>query len=60
MVFMEKPTGWASVKKELNDTGFLKKIIEFNREAIQSKTLKKIENYTKEAEFNETYMAKKS
>ena len=35
MVFMEKPTGWASVKKELNDTQFLNKIMDFNKDAIQ-------------------------
>lgn len=34
MVFMERSTGWPSVKKELNDTGFLKKILEFNKEGI--------------------------
>jgi len=60
MVFMEKPTGWASVKKELNDTQFLNKIMDFNKDAIQQKTLKKIETYTKEAEFTPEYMNKKS
>lgn len=34
MVFLEKPTGWASVKKELNDTGFLKNIMELDKEHI--------------------------
>lgn len=34
MVFMEKPTGWPSVKKELNDTQFLKRILEFNKDGI--------------------------
>ena len=60
MTFLEKPTGWTSVKKELNDTGFLKRIIEFDKEAIAAKTLKKIENYTKDADFNPDYMNKKS
>jgi len=34
MVFLEKPIGWASVKKELNDTGFLKNIMELDKEHI--------------------------
>lgn len=34
MIFMEKPTGWASVKKELNDTAFLKNIMELDKEHI--------------------------
>jgi dynein heavy chain len=34
MVFLEKPIGWPSVKKELNDTGFLKNIMELDKEHI--------------------------
>lgn len=60
MTFMEKPTGWASVKKELNDTQFLNRILDFNKETIQNKTLKKIENYTKDETFTPEYMNKKS
>lgn len=60
MIFMEKPTGWASVKKELNDTAFLKNIMELDKEHIQQKTLKRIEGYTKEATFTPEYMMTKS
>lgn len=60
MVFLEKPIGWASVKKELNDTGFLKTILEMDKEHIQQKTLKRIETYTKEATFTPEYMNTKS
>lgn len=60
MVFLEKPTGWASVKKELNDTGFLKNVMELEKEKISAKTLKKIEGYTKEADFTPELMMKKS
>jgi len=34
MVFLELPTGWASVKKALNDTQFLNKIMDFNKDGI--------------------------
>lgn len=60
MVFLEKPLGWISVKKELNDTGFLKNIMELDKEHIQPKTLKKIETFTKEANFTPEYMLTKS
>jgi dynein heavy chain len=60
MVFLEKPQGWASVKLALNDTGFLKSIIEFDKENIKEKTLKKIETYTKEPNFSFEYMRSKS
>lgn len=60
MVFLEKPMGWPSVKKELNDTGFLKNIMELDKEHIQPKTLKRIESFTKEATFTPEYMNTKS
>ena len=60
MVFLEKPIGWASVKKELNDTGFLKTVMDLNKDNIQQKTLKKIETYTKESTFTPEYMNTKS
>jgi dynein heavy chain len=60
MVFLEKPIGWPSVKKELNDTGFLKNIMELDKEHINAKTLKRIETYTKESTFTPEYMMTKS
>jgi dynein heavy chain len=60
MVFMQKDTSWASVKKELSDTAFLKNILEFNKENINQKTLKRIEAYTKEPTFTPEYMTVKS
>jgi len=60
MTFLEKPTGWTSVKKELNDTQFLNRIMDFNKDGIQPKTLKKIETYTREADFTPEFMNKKS
>lgn len=60
MVFLQKDTAWASVKKELSDTAFLKNILEFNKENIAPKTLKRIEAYTKEPTFTPEYMMSKS
>jgi len=60
MVFLQKDTSWASVKKELSDTAFLKNILEFNKENINAKTLKRIEAYTKEPTFTPEYMTVKS
>jgi dynein heavy chain len=60
MVFLEKPTGWPSVKKELQDTQFLTNIMDLDKERIQQKTLKKIESYTQKPEFTPEYMGKKS
>jgi len=60
MVLLEKPIGWASVKLALNDTGFLKSIMELDKEHISAKTLKSIEKYTKEATFTPEYMNSKS
>ena len=60
MVFLGHPIGWPSVKKALNDTGFLKSIIEFDKDAIDTRTLKKIETYTKDNDFTPEFMNTKS
>jgi len=60
MVFLEKPLGWVSVKKELNDTGLRKNNMELDKEHSQPKTRKKIETFTKEANFTPEYMLTKS
>lgn len=60
MVFLQKDTAWSSVKKELSDTQFLKRIMEFNKDDISQKTLKRIESYTKEPTFTPEYMTNKS
>ena len=60
MVFLGHPIGWPSVKKALNDTGFLKSIIEFDKDAIDARTLKKIETYTNDNDFTPEFMNTKS
>jgi len=60
MVFLERPLGWVSVKKELNDTKFLDRIMDLEKENIKASVLKKIEGFTKLPEFTPEYMIKKS
>ena len=60
MVILQKETTWISVKKELADPQFVKKIKEFDKNKISSGILKKIEKYTKKEEFDPDYIQKKS
>ena len=60
MVVLGKDPGWASVKKELADSTFVKKITEFDKEAISAATLKKIEKYTKMESFQPAVVTKVS
>jgi len=50
IVFQKEPT-WPTVKKELADSNFVKKVMEFDKENISPATLKKIEKYTKMENF---------
>jgi len=36
MVFLKKPRDWVSVKKELNDSNFVKRIEDFDKENISA------------------------
>jgi dynein heavy chain len=47
MTVLGKETSWPSVKKELADSNFVKKIMEFDKESIPQATLKKIEKFTR-------------
>ena len=51
MIVLQKDISWASVKKELADSQFVKKIMEFDIENIPAHILKKIEKYTKMESF---------
>jgi dynein heavy chain len=51
MTVLGKDPGWPSVKKELADSNFVKKIMDFDKEAISPIILKKIEKYTKMESF---------
>lgn len=60
MVLLQKDIGWNNVKLALNDTGFLKSIMEFEKDNISAKTLKRIESYTKDPRFTYEYMIQKA
>ena len=60
MVILNKDATWATVKKELADPQFVKKIKEYEKDKISQNILKKIEKYTKKEEFDPMYIQKKS
>ena len=51
MIVLGKDPTWASVKKELADPKFVDRVINFDKDNIQPKTLKAIERYTKQENF---------
>ena len=46
MTILGKDTSWASVKKEINDPDFMKKLKEYDKENMSQATIKKMEKYT--------------
>mmetsp|Transcript_42218 Transcript_42218/g.49058 ORF Transcript_42218/g.49058 Transcript_42218/m.49058 type:complete len:715 (+) Transcript_42218:8498-10642(+) len=60
MVILQKDATWTTVKKELADPQFVKKIKEYDKDKISQPILKKIEKYTKKEEFDPVYIQKKS
>lgn len=60
MIVLQKDPTWQTVKKELADPNFVKKIMEFDKERISQATLKKIERYTKMENFQPQYVVKVS
>jgi len=58
MIILGKDTSWAAVKKELADSQFVKKIMEFDKENIPAAILKKVERYTKMENFQPAYVSK--
>lgn len=47
MIVLGKDPTWQSVKKELADPKFVDKIMNYDKDNIQQKTIKAIEKYTK-------------
>ncbi len=60
MIVLGKDPTWASVKKELADPKFVDKIMGFQKDSISAKTLKAIEKYTKQENFQPDYVKEKS
>lgn len=51
MIVLGKDPSWPSVKKELADSAFVKKITTFDKDALGQATLRKIEKYTRQETF---------
>jgi dynein heavy chain len=60
MIVLGKDPTWASVKKELANPKFVDIIMQFDKESIPQKTLKAIEKYTKQENFNPVFVEGKS
>jgi len=60
MIVLGKDPTWASVKKELANPKFVEMIMGFDKENIPQKTMKAIEKYTKQENFNPAYVKEKS
>lgn len=51
MIVLGKDPAWPSVKKELAEPTFVKRITEFNKDNVSQATLRKIEKYTRQETF---------
>ena len=51
MTVMDKPPNWAQAKTELNDTAFLPKLKNFDKDNISNNTMKKIDKFVKDPTF---------
>jgi dynein heavy chain, axonemal len=60
MTFLGEATGWANVKKQLNDMGFTKRILDFDMANIPKKIMTDIQKYTSKDEFTVFHMTKSS
>jgi len=60
MIVLQKEPSWPSAKKELSDSNFIKKVMEFDKENISATVLKKIEKYTKMENFQPQFVMKVS
>ena len=58
MTVLKKDTAWASVKKELADSNFVKKIMEFDKDNIEPAVIRKVEKYTRQENFQPDYVEK--
>lgn len=60
MIVLGKDPTWASVKKELANPKFVEMVMSFDKENIPQKTMKAIEKYTKQENFNPVYVEARS
>ena len=52
MTILGKDTSWASIKKEINDPDFLKKLKTYDKENMSQSTIKKMEKYTHKGDMS--------
>eukprot|EP00392_Amoebophrya_sp_AT5.2_P008786 g8814.t1 len=57
---MDKPQGWGAAKNELNDTRFLEKLKEFDKDHIPNTVLKKVDKFIKDPTFTPAQVGKVS
>lgn len=60
LTLLQKSTDWASAKTVLSDPGFLRSLVEFNRDDIPAGVLKKLRKYTSMPEFDPDNVARVS
>jgi dynein heavy chain len=58
MILLQKEPTWPSAKKELSDSSFIKKIMEFDKDNISPKVLAKIEKFTRLESFQPALVKK--
>jgi dynein heavy chain len=58
MILLQKEPTWPSAKKELSDSAFIKKIMDFDKDNISSKVLQNIEKFTRLESFQPALVSK--
>lgn len=58
MILLQKEPTWPSAKKELSDSSFIKKIMEFDKDNINQKVLGRIEKFTRLESFQPALVSK--
>lgn len=58
MILLQKEPTWQSAKKELSDSSFIKKIMEFDKDNIGAKVLQRIEKFTRLETFQPALVSK--
>mmetsp|Transcript_3151 Transcript_3151/g.13662 ORF Transcript_3151/g.13662 Transcript_3151/m.13662 type:complete len:4229 (-) Transcript_3151:2367-15053(-) len=51
LTLLKEKTDWASARKVLGDTGFMKRLFEFDKDNISPKTLKRLEKFVNREDF---------
>ena len=60
LTVLKKPVGWDEAKKQLNDSAFLTKLMEYDKDLLNDSLLKKIGKFTNQADFTPDSVGKVS